>query len=317
MFRVAGCAGALVFVIVLGRYLVSRIASPWNATRLRTLEPVSETQAAQAVQELRIGTFNIAHGRGTAASNWGGGDRATRLARLREIARLLRDQRLDVAVLNEVDFSSVWSGHVNQAEFIARAAGFPFWVEQRNFDATIPFCSVQFGNAVLSLHPLSDVELVDLPAYSQFESALAGKKKAVLCTLKISADTSVRLLAVHLEHRTERVRVQSARLIDRICRESELPVIVAGDLNSSPLEYPLVEVDDSGESAVALLLQQGGFAARLDARPGPDEFTFHSLRPDRVIDWILVKEPWKIVSKKVPPAELSDHRPVIARIIKE
>ncbi len=40
--------------------------------------------------QLRVACYNIAHGRGVAVSNWDGGDRAERIARLDQIAELLR-----------------------------------------------------------------------------------------------------------------------------------------------------------------------------------------------------------------------------------
>lgn len=83
---------------------------------------------------LRIGAYNIAHGRGTADGNWSGGDENERRGRLNAIAELITAADLDVVVLNEVDFAATWSYHVNQAAWIAEATEFPYWVEQRNLD---------------------------------------------------------------------------------------------------------------------------------------------------------------------------------------
>ena len=142
-------------------YAGNRIISPRNAIQISGLNVDHGDRLGQSMSELRIGTFNIAHGRGTASSNWQGGDEAERLARLREIAQLVQERQLDVLVLNEVDFSAAWSSHLNQAEFIASAAGFPYRVEQRNIDAATPLFSFRFGNAVLSKYPIIEVSLIE------------------------------------------------------------------------------------------------------------------------------------------------------------
>lgn len=308
---------ALLPAFCVGWYIVGRLTSPWRAIRVRSLPPAEMAGKVHAPAELRIAAYNIAHGRGLAASNWDGGDRDTRLARLRDIARLLKEARPDIVVLNEVDFRAVWSGHVNQAEFIAREAGFPHWVEQRNFELAFPFVSLSWGNAVLSRFPITDARVVDYPGYSAWEAVLAGKKRGALCTVEFSAGEEVRLLAVHLEHRSEATRVASARVIQRVRGESRLPLICAGDFNSSPVGYPLAGRDDSGQSALSLLLEGGGFNTLPKGSPGADDFTFPSVAPDRVIDWVLVPADWRIVSKYVLPVGHSDHTPVVVTVVSD
>ena len=90
---------------------------------------------------IRVGTYNIAHGRGGAlgTSNWTGSNRKQVTAHLRKTGDFIRDQQLDLIVLNEVDISAAWSRHLNQARAIAETAGFPYVAEQRNTDIAAPF----------------------------------------------------------------------------------------------------------------------------------------------------------------------------------
>ena len=76
-----------------------------------------EPAALEPGAEVRIGIYNIAHGRGQVASVWEGGDAAARLKRLKDIARLLKDSRLDIVVLNEADFHAPWSKGVKFLRF--------------------------------------------------------------------------------------------------------------------------------------------------------------------------------------------------------
>ena len=304
----------LVLAICPGCYTTNWVLRPWNAVRLFESDGPLPQMSATNSSLLRIGIYNIAHGRGTVTSNWKGGDVAERKARLHKIAQFLKHANLDIVVLNEVDFDSHWSHGVNQARFIAREAGFGSRVEQRNIDLAFPFFSLKFGNAILSRHPISDARLVDYPAYSRWESVLAGKKQGVVCTIDLPSGRQVRVLAVHLSHRSEPVRIAAAKLIEQQRRQSSIPLIAAGDFNSTPLGFPNVKTDKSGQSALSMLLESGEFATMPVDPPGPSELTFPSTDPEQVIDWILVSAPCKLVSKEVYPVQFSDHRPVIGVI---
>lgn len=265
-------------------------------------------------RSLRIGIYNIAHGRGTAESNWDGGTPGKRKERLDAIAELLCAADLDVIVLNEVDFDSTWSGGVDQAAWIAQKLRFPHIVEQRNLDFAVPFFRLGFGNAVLSRYPLKSVRAIDYPAHSETEAFLAGKKRGLLCTIELDEGEDIDLLAVHLEHREEDTRVKTAEMIEDLRRASPRPFFAAGDFNSMPLGFPACETDGAGRSALSVLLDGGGFVTLPRETPGDEELTFHSQRPELLIDWVLAPSNWSIAEKEVPDTELSDHRPVFVTV---
>jgi len=306
--------GVLIIVgLPAGWYLVNRAVGPLTAVRVRAAQPGTERKPLPAGR-LRIGCYNIAHGRGLATSNWRMGSTESVLERLRQIAALLREQELDIVILNEVDFDSVWSGHVNQAEHIVREAGFPFRAEQRNIDAAVPFVSIRFGNVVLSRWPIRDARRIDYPSYKTWETILAGRKDGLLCTVAISDAFQVRVLAVHLEHRSETTRVRSARIIDDIRVASPLPLIAAGDFNSTCLGSPWAFTDREGRTAISSLLETGGYRTLPAKAPRPEDLTFPSVKPRSVIDWILVPPSWTIRSKTVIDSTLSDHKLVVMEV---
>ena len=295
---------------VVGFYIISRATSPLNAVRLYTSEVAGAAESTWGPSQLRVGAYNIAHGRGTARSNFRGGDRAVRAARLKDIARLLRDAELDLVVLNEVDFNGFWSGNVNQAEVIANEAGFPYRLEQRNIDATLPLFRARFGNAVLSKFPITEVMPLVYPGFSWKETLLIGKKRGAVCTVELPSGRSVRILAVHLENRDGPVRVASAEVIRRQRRWGGSPLIAAGDFNSTRLGFPRVHTD----SAMSFLLEGGGFGTLPNDPPLRSGLTFSSTDPHVLIDWILVPRPWRLTSVDVLSSKLSDHRPVVGTI---
>lgn len=261
---------------------------------------------------IKLATFNIAHGRGTAKSNWS--KKNERIKRLSAIASLLKEKNIDITVLNEVDFESTWSGNSNQAEIIAQEAGFKYVVEQRNYVLGLPFLKLKFGNALLSRFPIKKSVIVELHPYSRFESFVFGKKNGLISDVSITKDLSVKIFSAHLDHRSENTRVQCAKKIIDYAHKSLLPFLLIGDFNSSPSYFPNAEVDSSGLSAMDIILRSGLFSTLPTEKPSYDQMTFSSANPSQVIDWILVPKDWDILYYEVPDIKLSDHRPVIIYI---
>jgi len=308
------CAVGLVVLLVCTLWFtVNRVVAPLSAVRVVTMRtPLSNAPKYEG--RLCIATYNIAHGRGTADTNWQVGRKASQLQRLDAIARLIEDRGADIVVLNEVDFGSFWSSNVNQALYIAEKAGFPYLVEQRNYDTAVPFASLCWGNAVLSRHPVGNVSVVDFPAYSRWERVLAGHKKGLLCDIHLNGQISIRLLGVHLEHRSERTRVQAAEMIGEIVKASPIPLLAAGDFNSSPVGFPKTHPTAEGKTALTSLLSTEAFRTTPLANPQPDDYTFPSTNPDRVIDWILIPADWRMLKKTVVSQDTSDHAAVFMQV---
>lgn len=305
----------LCLAVLLLPYAYSRVVSPWSRVAIYSTAE-GENRAAPATRSLRVASYNIAHGRGVAESNWDGGSAEERSRRLEQIAELLREIDADIVVLNEVDFDSSWSYSINQAETLAKLAGYPFRAEERNLDFRILGWTWRFGNAVLSKHPITDAEVVDLPAEYGWETILAGKKRGINCDISINRQ-QVRVIGAHLSHRLEAVRVNSAKMLLELAEDKTRPTIIAGDLNSSPSGFPESAKDANGDNAIETL-----DASRLFQRwpvlfPSDEhDCTFHSTDPTIVIDWILIPRDWSFSSYSVNPATLSDHRLIYADLMR-
>ena len=298
---------ALAVVVV--PYLCSRGLAPLNQVRVFGPEsPVAHTADLARENKLKIVAYNIAHGRGMAETNWAG----DRLGRLGEIAQRLKSIDADVVVLNEVDFDCSWSHGINQAAWIAQNAGYNYRVEECNLDFRVLFWRWRFGNAVLSKHPISDASVIDLPGYAMWESVLAGKKRAVACTVR-NGDRQTRVIGAHLSPRSESLRVESCKKIIAAAQSSNLPCIVAGDFNSAPAQYPAHEVDDLQQNAIDVMDEAEWFT-RIPRKRTKQHYTFPANDPNRIIDWIFILKNAEIVGYSVDPSELSDHRAVVATI---
>ena len=124
-------------------------------------------------------------------------------------------------------------------------------------------------------------------------------------------------MAVHLSHRSEDLRVESAQMLIDIARASTIPVVIAGDFNSTPPDFPQSSQTDTGSNAMAEFDASGQFQRLPEANPAEAEFTFHAAKPRSVIDWILIpqntdaiKPAWDFREYRAVDSQSSDHRPV-------
>ncbi len=308
---------AVVLVIALaavGWYAANRLLSPAWTVAIHRSTPNDASLVKPFNGQLRIGTFNIAHARGPGTQivdNFRGGGPSIRRARLSAIAALLAQQELDLVVVNEIDFWASPSWYQNQARILAREAGFPFWVEQRNYDASLFLLAYKSGNAVLSRFPITDAKLVRYPIGRTAERLLFGEKRGVLSTVELVPGLLVRLLAVHLDHDNEAARIRSVEVIERLRGSSSIPLILAGDFNSTANNFPHSEVDLRGQSAVQLLLEGQAYRTAPTSSPSVADFTVSSRRPEKVIDWVFLPRPWRLLEKRTIDSQLSDHRALV------
>lgn len=307
-----------VAMVLFAPYLASRVLSSARCVSIIELQASPDktiNEGQSPADRLRVVSFNMAHGRGLAASNWDGGSFEARMVRLDEIAAVLDSLNADVVILNEVDFNCSWSHGINQAHYLAEAAGYPYRVEQRNFDMQIAWWSWRFGNAILSRLPVLEANVVDLPGYVWWETALAGKKRGIWCELQWD-DRQFVLIGIHLSSRSETLRVESAEhIITLLERTQHDSVILAGDMNASPPGFTFAQQDDNGRNTMDIFVQSTLFRRRPDGSHAVDaDLTFSSNQPDRAIDWILIPPSWEFVEYIVHRSDVSDHGAVLAVI---
>lgn len=308
-----------ILAIALGPYLFFRATS--FGERVKVVRVMSNAAATQEADTLRIMTWNIAHGRGTAESNWSQGAEP-KVRRILEIARLIREQQADIVVLNEVDFSATWSGGFDQARAIAEAAGFPWYARQCNLDFGFVFGRFQFGNVVMSRFPIREAQAIDLPPCSVWEDWLVGRKRGLLCTVD-PGGPEISVMGLHLEARGEPIRVQAANYLVKEISKIDRPLVLAGDLNTTPPWAPGVQQKYSPqgyhltENAFEVLVDQSGLRPLPASIDDKSQFTFPSTHPASTIDWVFYDETaFRARSHRVLQTELSDHLPVVVDLVR-
>ena len=198
---------------------------------------------------------------------------------LERIADVVADY--DLVALQEIDSGSLRSRYVNQVQFIADRAQFPFWYTQLNRDLGH---LAQHGNGLLSrVEPL---EMQD----HKLPGAIPGRG-AIVARLPYG-DETVMIVLLHLSL-GERSRRQQLEYVRRMIQH-EPHVVLMGDMNSHLAE---------------LLFDSP--LARSSLRPaGPGAATYPAWRPLRALDHILVSPRLVIRDYEVLDCQLSDHRPI-------
>ncbi len=329
LFRLALVTLGLGLFFTLVWYIWNRVQSGARAVKRyqRQTADVEKSGTPPMPEKLRVGIYNVAHGRGDAEYgqagilenlfvNMTGGSSTERITRLNNIADYLASEDLDIIILNEVDFRVFWSGNINQATYIAERTGHPWILEQRNHDLDLPFLTIKFGNAVLSRYPIDGSALLDFPAYRWWENVLLGRKKGAICQIKLPDGRHIRVAPVHLDVRSTDVRLESVKVLAEIAeRRPDRPMIAAGDFNSTRPDWPKAQPNAQGVTAVSYLTTQHGFLTRpVGDQPAPEDLTFATSDPVKVIDWVMVTPPLDIADHKVGDISFSDHFPVISTV---
>lgn len=202
---------------------------------------------------------------------------------LTKIARAVRG--FDIVALQEADAGSIRSSFINQTEFLANRAGFPFWYHQTNRRLGK---FAQHSNGVLSKFRPHEVADYKLPGF------IPGR--GVMLVRYGQVENPLVLLTLHLAL-GQRARHRQLQFVSEIvnCYEH---VIVMGDLNCQPDSPELRHLLDTTHLT----------------EPTHGLKTFPSWRPAKKIDHILTSQSLEISDVHVLDQMLSDHLPIAMEI---
>ncbi len=202
---------------------------------------------------------------------------------LRRMAGLIT--HFDVVALQEVDGGSLRSGFLNQVEYLADLAGFPYCHAQRTRNLAQ---LGQHGNGLLSRFAVSQLTEHRLPGLIPGRGAIEahighGPEPLVIVVLHLSLGA--------------RGRANQLRYIaDKVAHRRH--VVVMGDMNG--------EGDEVREQ-----LRLGGLSLQ---PPLQEPATFPSWNPSRSIDHILATPSVSVQELEVLPYCYSDHLPIAMQI---
>ncbi len=230
-------------------------------------------------RQLRVMTYNIHHGEGTDGR-----------IDLERIAKVIRDAKPDLVALQEVDKNVKRSGEVDQTSELGRLTKM-----HGRFGKQIPYEGGDYGQAVLSRFPITELTVHWLPGEPERQRRIAASGVVDLGTRKVVFSST------HLHHNNVTFREQQATALNDLFRDSEHPVILAGDLNAYP------------ESQVLEILGQRWNNATAKTA---NCLTFPSVNPKNQIDYVVYHQPQgsRLVSGKavvIDESLASDHCPLV------
>lgn len=248
-----------------------------------SVAPISAQEKESTAEiRVRVMSYNIHHGEGTDGK-----------IDLERIARVIREAKVDLVALQEVDNGCVRSGKVDQTAELARLTGM-----KGRFCKQIPFEGGEYGQALLSKHPISEPTIHWLPGEPE-------RERRILAVASIEiADRKLLLCTTHLHHLNGEFRKRQAAEIDRLLKIERAPVLLAGDLNANP------------DSDVLAILKSS-WTIPIGAEPVGAEkplLTYPAEKPAKQIDYILAhpSDRWLLKEQSVHHEPLpSDHLPLI------
>jgi endonuclease/exonuclease/phosphatase family metal-dependent hydrolase len=230
---------------------------------------------AEPVQEIRVMSWNLHHGVGEDGK-----------LDLERIAARIREQKPDVVVLQEVDNKCRRSKSVDQAAELAKLTGLT-----GVFGKAMDFDGGEYGQAILSKHPLGETKVHRLPGEGEpriaFEAVVNFKSQPL------------RLVSVHLDYEQDARRLKQAETLVKELSASKEPLILAGDFNDGPDSAALKVFAD----------------ALTPVKKSEPHLTCPAAKPDVEIDHMFLRG-LKAASPVtvLPEAVASDHRPLVMTV---
>lgn len=331
-----------IFLSVLGTLVIflAWASYPWSLNHGSHLAEVVtvETDEMMDVPEfpsvIKVLTFNIGFLYGEGSEGQGYSHRGVDFYKkgLEKISSEIKDWGADVVCLQEIDFDSSRSGHVNQAQFIAKRAGYPYVAEAVSWNAHyIPFPywpiknnfgAMKSGGAVLSKFPIlrNEVTLLQKPLSQPWWYNLFYLHRYFQEVTVSAGEKNFNVVNLHLEafDKVDR-RSQILALVQKI-RQGQVD-LVTGDFNMLPKSAAkrtrFVKSTDEYENDPSYELMQGSGLSEVipDEIYALDEaryFTYPAWAPDRRLDYIWYKTGLKMMKAEVLPSASSDHLPLRA-----
>ena len=311
---------------------------PWNLKEKKITGPVVKFFEASEDKEnshvLKVLTWNLGflYGEGSQGPGYESQAKAFYENKLSKLVEEIKKADVDVVFLQEVDFDSARSHHINQAEFVAKNAGFAYVAEASSWELNyIPFPywplsrhfgRMKSGGAVLSKYPIlkNEIHLLKKPEahpwwYNIFYLHRYFQK------VEIEIDERLyHFINLHLESFNQKNRMEQATSLVQLINKESID-LVAGDFNMLPSVATktsnfLNSTDNYNEDNSYEIVSRSGLKEiipnEIYDKDEATYFTFPSSRPSRRLDYIWYKSDYKMIKAEVLNSALSDHLPLRA-----
>ncbi|MBW2999048.1 endonuclease/exonuclease/phosphatase family protein [Candidatus Woesearchaeota archaeon] len=243
--------------------------------------------------KVRVMTYNVANARGNNDDFWKTLRRKTVKRNLEKLIEIILYSDADIICLNEVDFDSIRTDNINQAEYIARSLCFNHVVEQKYFHLPSVF---SLGNAIISKYPLK----VNKEHY--FGENLAGRIdhifKGYVDVKAELPDRNLDFVFLHLDAKKGSNREYEMFHLIKHLKTKDDSYVLLGDFNCEPNDEPIENLKETG----LVCFDHIGLK------------TYPADKPKESIDHIFVSKDLRIKNYRTIPSQASDHLPVYCDI---
>ncbi|MEO8578014.1 MAG: endonuclease/exonuclease/phosphatase family protein, partial [Gemmatimonadales bacterium] len=219
------------------------------------------------------------------------------------VARIVRDTKADIVLLQEVDKGTTRSGNVDQVAELKRLTGY-----NGVFGKTLDYQGGDYGIAILSRWAITNDTLIHLPVEPpQFRSNVSYEPRGALRVVIQSPLGLLRVVNTHIDaSREDTYRLQEAKTLIAIggaLRDSTGTTFIGGDFNSEP------------ESAVVALFAPAGWKDGFRECGKGSGLSYPDDVPVKRIDYLMMTGATRCSFAEVLNTNASDHLPVLFRVV--
>lgn len=256
---------------------------------------VSERQRAEPTT-LKVVSLNLAHGRkrsinqiiltvGNIKKN------------LDKIADFLKKEAPDIVALQEADAPSNWSGNFNHVEYLAKEAGYDWYVLSVHSESSLG----NYGTAILSRVPIkSGVRHDFVPTPPSKQKGFTVAEILLYDTPGTEKDVLLDVVSVHLDFFRRSNRIFQMLELEKWLAGRNNPVIIMGDFNASW---------NSKDELLEKLINSRNLKVY-----SPEAENLNTYKSKR-LDWIFISDCLDFNNYYSAGDILSDHQAVVSEII--
>lgn len=210
---------------------------------------------------------------------------------LDEVATVIANANPDLVFLSEV-VKECGPCPVDQVGYLADRLKMHAWAFGANFSWGVPLYRIRAGNAVLSRHPLTAVEVQPLSGDAPFYEP-TNQRRALWTEVTIRGKTYVAGAIRNDSFSLANNHVHAQEILRRLDR---VPAFLGGDFNA-----------EAHDDSMKAFMGSGLFIGEMN---GPKSFP--SDDPIRTIDFVLAPSSFDLVEHHVFRTDVSDHLPVFS-----
>jgi endonuclease/exonuclease/phosphatase family metal-dependent hydrolase len=336
--KIALLSGGLILGVII--LILAWASYPWSLKEQQVdgeiihLEPDVMVNNEEFPTVLKLLTWNLSYlyGVGSEGLGYDHRERDFYQEKLDKLASEILEWGPDVLCLQEIDFDSRRSGHINQAQYLAQKAGYPYVAEAVSWEANyIPFPywpwgrhfgKMKSGGAILSKYPIlsHQLKLLAKPGSQPWWFNLFYLHRYFQQVVVEMGERKITIINLHLEAFDKDDRQSQVEKLMAKFKEEQIDIL-AGDFNMVPSsaakKSKFKDYDDDYENdrSFDLISESGANEVIPESIYSLDEaiyFTFPANRPDRRLDYIFYHQDLKMIKAEVLPSALSDHLPIKA-----